>query len=129
MKYLGIIIAIIATLLFASCGKTAFVSPKPSQADTCTGLKHLKGREDDDGPLIMHIVADAFGKPLARVQVSMSNGGETYQEFTDEYGQCFFHLSWYGDYKEQFFKEGYQRLDTMITLTDSSTVQMITLQQ
>lgn len=129
MKYSGIIITAIAVSPFASCVKERPAAPQPSPVDTLSTFRPFKGREDDDGGLVMHIVLNQRHEPLSGTLVTIICNGVLFQAVTGESGRCTIPVPQQGDFEVQYFKEGYQMLDTTITLEDSLAVQTVILLQ
>lgn len=120
-----IALAALIVLMIASCGKKEPVRPQPA----ANKYNIMRGKEDDDGPIIMHIVLNAQLQPLSSAAITMINGDDTFRKTTDTAGKCVFKLPRYADWQSQISRADYLSQDTVIRLTDSFTIKTSILQQ
>lgn len=120
-----IALAALIVLLIASCGKKEPVRPQPA----ANKYNILRGKEDDDGPIIMHVVLNAQLQPLSAAAVTMINGDDTFRMTTDTAGKCIFHLPRSTDWQSQISLADYLSQDTVIRVTDSFSIKTSILEQ
>lgn len=84
------------------------------------------GGEDDDKPIIMHLVESNFG-PLQNARIIMVSGTDSLESFTNSAGESFVELPHLGSWDLTITYEEYSPLNVPILVTDSFSVKKSSL--
>jgi hypothetical protein len=116
------------SLLISSCTKANTTPSHPVHELEYSALAAAKeGGDDDDGPVIMELVSDVEGLPVAGAIVILTKNEDTVVAHTDDYGICISKLRVYGQWRLSITHPDYQSIDIMISVVTRESLRTDTL--